>query len=117
MIKSKYILAASFLLGMVGCASTEAAVEPMIQTVKLADGKQYNVPINATYTQKAVTPKAIKFYQGLGVTECADGDITWEDKAVADKINKIMRTGSKDEGIALYKQAAKNGSIGCSSPL
>jgi len=117
MIKSRYILVASFMFGMVAHASTEATVKTEMQIVKLSDGKQYKVPTNTTYTQKAVTAKAIKFYQSIGAVECKDGDITWEDKVVADKINQIMRTGHKDEGIALYKKAAIEGKVGCSSPL
>jgi hypothetical protein len=115
MKKINYTIAASLSVMIMGCTSTPS-VETM-QTVTLADGKQYSVPTNATYTQRAVAPKVIKFYQKLGLSSCKDGDITWEDKATADKINTILRTGSKAEGISVYEDAAKAGKMGCSSPL
>jgi uncharacterized protein YlzI (FlbEa/FlbD family) len=115
MKKINYTIVVSLSMMIMGCTSTPS-VETM-QTVTLANGKQYAVPTKTTYTQRAVTPKVIKFYQKLGLSSCKDGDITWEDKATADKINNILRTGSKDEGISVYENAAKAGKIGCASPL
>ena len=102
---------------VVGCGTQE----PMIQSVKnhvvTVDGKKYSVPEGTNYTRQAVTPKAIKFYQSIGVKECQDGDITWEEEKTAEAINTIMRTGTKDEGIAVYEKAATEGKVGCAHPL
>jgi hypothetical protein len=59
----------------------------------------------------------IQFYQTWGVSNCKNGDITWEDPNIANKINKIMRGGTREEGITMYVEAAEKGKIGCSSPL
>ncbi|NOR55033.1 MAG: hypothetical protein GQ531_02375, partial [Sulfurovum sp.] len=50
-------------------------------------------------------------------TSCKQGDITWEATSVADDINEVMRSGSKEGGKEIYKKAAGKGQIGCASPL
>lgn len=108
-------LVLTFLL--VGCMNSSTVSPSKMQTITLEDGKSYKVPVGAVYTKAAVTPKAIQFYKVMGVSNCKNGDITWEDPSISDKINKIMRSGTKQEGITMYVEAAKDGEIGCSSPL
>lgn len=100
----------------VGCATTSPRLNSANKHIVLVDGKNYAVPYGTTYTNEPVTNKAIDFYRKIGVNDCKYGDITWEEKATADAINKIMRSSTKAEGIALYNQAAKDGKVGCASP-
>ena len=117
MKKIQYILGFGVSLLLVGCMNSSTVSPSKMQIVKLEDGKSYQVPVGSVYTKAAVTPKAIQFYKVMGVSTCKNGDITWEDPSIADRINKIMRSGTKQEGITMYVEAAKNGEIGCSSPL
>ena len=78
----------------------------VVQTI---DGKSYTIPKGTSHTREAVTPKAIKFYKKIGVDNCKDGDITWEEEKTAEAINNILRSGTKEEGIALYRTAASEG--------
>ena len=102
---------------VVGCGIQEPMVNSVKKNVVELDGKKYAVPEGTKYTRQAVTPKAIKFYQSIGVKDCQNGDITWEEEKTAEAINTIMRTGTKDEGIAVYKKAATEGKVGCAHPL
>ena len=118
MKKLQYIvgMGASFLL--LGCMGSKSSISPtQMHTVKLENGKQYRVPVGAIYTKSPVTPQAVQFYTVMGVSTCKNGDITWEDPSIANRINKIMRSGTKQEGIEMYVKAAKNNEIGCASPL
>ncbi len=111
------MLAAGFALFVVGCSTQEPSVAVPNKVVKLSDGKYYSVPVGSSYTQEAVSAKVIKRYQEFGVSDCQEGDITWEDQKVANAINKVMREGSKSEGLDIYRKAAGEGKIGCASPL
>ena len=114
-IKIATVVAMSFIV--VGCGTQEPMVKIVKKDVVELDGKKYAVPEGTNYTRQAVTPKAIKFYQSIGVEDCQNGDITWEEEKTAEAINIIMRTGTKDEGIAVYKKAASEGKVGCAHPL
>ena len=91
----------------VGCSTYEPTVNTTKQIVTLENGKQYSVPEGSSYTKAPVTDKVIQRYTEFGVEGCQNGDITWEAQNVADSINEVMRTGSKEEGIAIYEKAAK----------
>ena len=117
MRKVEYILGMGISLLLVGCMSSPSVSKSKMHMVKLDDGKSYSVPVGAIYTKSAVTTQAIQFYKVMGVSNCENGDITWEDPSVANEINEIMRSGTKQEGIEMYVEAAKKGTIGCSSPL
>ena len=104
-------LISGLALLVIGCSTNEP------QVVTLDNGKQYSVPTGSSYTKAPVTDKVIQRYTEFGVTECESGDITWEEQKVADAINEVMRNGSKEEGLAIYEKAAKEGTIGCASPL
>ncbi len=112
-------LLAGVALLWTGCSSTEPSVSSASteHVVTLDNGKQYSVPVGTIYTQSPVTKKVIQRYTELGVKDCKNGDITWETKNLADNINEVMRNGSKDEGLVLYKEAAKVGTVGCASPI
>jgi hypothetical protein len=117
MFKFKYtlsLIAASSLF--MGCSTAQPAFDPNdTMVVKSIDGKSYTIPKGTNHTREAVTPKAIEFYKKIGVSDCKEGDITWEEKHTAEAINSILRSGTKEEGIALYKKAASEGKVGCAS--
>ncbi|WP_309498076.1 hypothetical protein, partial [Sulfurovum sp.] len=105
MTKLKYTLlltaTATLFVGCTGAEPTLNANDTMI--VKDINGKSYTIPKGTSHTREAVTPKAIKFYKKIGVSNCKDGDITWEEEKTAEAINNILRSGTKEEGIALYR--------------
>ena len=114
-LKSTFLLAATSSLFM-GCTGTEPTFnENDTMVVKSIDGKSYTIPKGTSHTREAVTPKAIKFYNKIGVSNCKAGDITWEEEQTAEAINNILRSGTKEEGISLYRKAASEGKIGCAS--
>ena len=118
MRKLQYMVSVGASFMLLGCMGSQSSVSPAkMHTVKLQNGKQYTVPVGAVYTKAPVTPQAVQFYKVMGVSTCKNGDITWEDPSIAKKINKIMRSGTKQEGIEMYVEAAKNNEIGCASPL
>jgi hypothetical protein len=119
MKKLNIMLAAglSSLLFM-GCTSNQPSFDSSTKEIKTVDGKHYMVPVGASASNYAVDSKVIKRFQEFGVSDCKDGDITWEDQKIAEDINAIMRrNANKSEGIAIYKKAASEGEIGCASPL
>lgn len=102
---------------MAGCSTNEPAPSTKNEIVTLENGKRYSVPVGSIYTKAPVTKRAIARYTELGVKGCQDGDITWEDQTVSESINSMMRNGTKEEGVAIVQKAAKEGTIGCASPL
>ena len=113
-IKIGFVFGLAFFI--IGCSTSASNVKAQNTKIVTVEGKKFNVPHGTNYTQEAVTPKAIDFYKSIGVKDCQYGDITWEDMTTADAINKIMRSGTKAEGIALYKKAVREGKVGCASP-
>ena len=115
MTKLKYTLLLTSVL-FVGCTSTQPILNKSdTRVVKTIDGKSYTIPKGTSHTREAVTPKAIQFYKEIGVDNCKNGDITWEEEKTAEAINNILRSGTKEDGIALYRKAATEGKIGCAS--
>jgi len=117
MTEFKFMLGAGLALLLIGCTNNQPSFDPGKKEIKTVDGKHYMVPTGASASSYAVSSKVIKRYQEFGVSDCQDGDITWEDQKTADAINEVMRNGKKSEGIAIYKKAATEGKIGCASPL
>ncbi len=110
-------LISGLALLVIGCSTSEPTVNTTKQIVTLENGKQYSVPTGSSYTKAPVTDKHIQRYTEFGVKECKNGDITWEMYSVADAINVVMRSGTKEGGLTIYEKAAKEGTIGCASPL
>ena len=113
----KVTLLSGLALLAVGCTTNEPTVNTTKQIVTLENGKKYSVPEGSSYTKAPVTEKAIKRYTELGVKDCQNGDITWEMYSVADSLNAVMRKGTKEEGLAVIEKAAKEGTMGCASPI
>jgi PBP1b-binding outer membrane lipoprotein LpoB len=113
MTKITYISATvSALLLMAGCSTNQPSFDPTNTAVEVVDGKSYNIPQGAQ-PSPYVDAKVIAFYQKIGLTECKEGDITWEEKGAKDEMAVAIAKG--DRGI--YKKLAKQGRIGCASPL
>ena len=116
-MKLKFMLATAFAFVFVGCTHNQPSFDSSNKEITTIDGKYYMVPAGASTSSYAVDSKVIKRYQEFGVSDCQEGDITWEDQKIADEINDVMRNGQKSEGITIYKKAATEGKIGCASPL
>jgi len=113
MTKIKFISAAGLaLLLMIGCSTNQPSFDPADTAVQVVDGKSYNIPKGA-HVSPYVDAKVIKFYQKLGLTECKEGDITWEEEKAKKEMGVAISKGDK----GIYKKLAKEGRIGCASPI
>ena len=113
MTKIKLLSAASLaLLLMTGCTTNQPSFDPTDTAVEVVGGKSYNIPKGA-HPSPYVDANVIKFYQKVGLTECKEGDITWEEEKAKEEMN--IAIGKGDKGI--YKKLAKEGRIGCASPI
>ena len=97
---------------MAGCSATQPSFDPADTVVKVVDGKSYNIPKGAN-PSPYVDAKVIAFYQKIGLTECKDGDMTWEETKAKDEMSVAISKG--DRGV--YKKLATEGRIGCASPI
>jgi hypothetical protein len=104
-----WILAA---LAVTGCTG-QPAFDPNTTEVQAVDGKLFNVPSGAIPSPHLATKKEIDFFKKSGVANCHYGDILWEAPSVQQRIDDAIRTGNPD----LHKVLAKEGKIGCASPL
>ncbi len=112
------MLATGFALVFVGCTSNQPAPDLSKTEVQTIDGKHYSIPKGTIASRYAMSDKVIKQYQAFGLSDCKEGSVTWEDQKTNSAINEVMRDGDKkSEGIAIYKNAASEGRIGCASPL
>ncbi len=100
----------SFLI--LGCSSTQPAFDPSDTVVQSVKGKSYNIPKGAA-PSPYVDAKVIKFYNEIGLTECKDGDITWEEEKAKEEMGVAIANGDK----SIYKKLAEEGRIGCATPL
>jgi len=95
-----------------GCSNNQLAFDPNYTEVQIVDGKSYNIPSGAS-PSPYVDSKVIKFYQELGLTNCKEGDITWEEENAKDEMNAAIGQGDKD----IYYRLVKEERIGCASPI
>ena len=97
---------------LLGCSSNQPSFNADNTVVEVVKGKSYNIPVGAS-PSPYVDAKVITFYQKIGLTECKEGDITWEEEKAKDEMSVAISKG--DRGV--YKKLAKEGRIGCASPL
>ena len=97
---------------VIGCSATQPSFDASNTTVKSLNGKSYNIPVGAVISPY-VDDKVISFYNKIGLSECKNGDITWEETTAKDEMN--LAIGKGDKGV--YKKLADQGRIGCASPL
>ena len=95
-----------------GCSTEQPKLDTSDTTIQNLDGKSYNIPKGA-HISPYVDEKVIQFYRGLGLNECNEGDIIWEDASARDEIN--LAIGKGDKGI--YKKLADQSRIGCATAL
>jgi hypothetical protein len=113
MTKITYISATvSALLLMAGCSANQPSFDPSKTAVEVVKGKSYNIPQGA-HPSPYVDDKVIAFYQKIGLKDCKKGDITWEEEKAKEEMAVAIAKGDRD----IYKKLAKQGRIGCASPL
>jgi PBP1b-binding outer membrane lipoprotein LpoB len=100
------------LLLISGCSSNQPEFDPNHTEVQTVDGKSYNIPLGAS-PSPYVDAKVIKFYQEIGLTNCQEGDITWEEQNAISEMGDAIAKGDK----GIYHKLAKEGRIGCASPI
>ena len=104
--------AAMTLLLATGCSSNQPAFDPSDTTVVSVKGKSYNIPKGA-YVSPYVDDKVIAFYQKIGLSDCKKGDITWEEESAKEEMGVAISKGDR----SIYAKLAKQGRIGCASPI
>ncbi|BAF72192.1 hypothetical protein [Sulfurovum sp. NBC37-1] len=111
---NKLILAATSatLLLVTACSTNQPAFNPADTTVVSVKGKSYNIPKGA-HPSPYVDDKVIEFYQKIGLKSCRKGDMTWEEEKAKEEMGIAISKGDK----SIYKKLAKEGRIGCASPI
>ena len=110
----KKIAALSILaLLVVGCSTNQPTFDPNVTEVKVIDGKKFNIPQGATASPHIATKKEVEFYKKSGVADCKQGDVIWDAEGAKAQIAKAIESGNPE----IHKELAKEGTIGCASPL
>ncbi len=94
------------------CSTNQPAFDPSDTTVVSVKGKSYNIPKGA-HPSPYVDDKVIEFYQKIGLKECKKGDMTWEEDTAKEEMGIAISKGDR----SIYKKLAKEGRIGCASPI
>jgi len=102
-----------FGLLAVGCSTVEPAVDASVTEVRVVEGKKFNVPRGVTTLPHIATRKEIEFYKKSGVSDCKTGDVLWEEKSVSGEIAEAIKNGDA----TIHPKLAKEGKIGCASPV
>ncbi len=97
---------------VLGCSSNQPVFDPSDTVVQSVKGKSYNIPKGAA-PSPYVDAKVIKFYNEIGLSECKEGDITWEEEKAKEEMGVAISKGDK----GIYKKLAKEHRIGCASPI
>ena len=97
---------------LTACLNNQPSFDPNNTEIRVIDSKSYNIPIGAN-PSPYVDAKVIKFYHKIGLSECKEGDITWEESNAVDEMSVAIQNGDKD----IYGRLAKEGRIGCASPI
>jgi len=95
-----------------GCVNNQPSFDPNSTELRVINGKSYNIPVGAE-PSPYVDAKVIKFYKEIGLSECKEGDITWEESTAKNEMSVAIKNGNKD----IYRILAKEGRIGCASPI
>jgi len=113
-MKNKLILsvAAAVLLLAAGCSSNQPSFDPSDTMTVSVKGKNYSIPKGA-HPSPYVDNKVIKFYQKIGLKDCKKGDITWEEEKAKEEMGVAISKGNR----SIYQKLAKEGRIGCASPI
>jgi len=113
MTKKTTLTAAGMVLILAtACSTNQPAFDPSDTTVVSVKGKSYNIPKGA-HPSPYVDDKVIEFYQKIGLKECRKGDMTWEEDTAKEEMGVAISKGDK----SIYAKLAKQGRIGCASPI
>ena len=110
--RSILIAAVMTLLLATGCSSNQPDFDPSDTKVVSVKGKSYHIPKGA-HVSPYVDDKVIAFYQKIGLSDCKKGDITWEEESAKEEMGVAIGKGDR----SIYAKLAKQGRIGCASPL
>ena len=105
-----------FSVGLVlitGCVSNQPEFNVTKTAIQNIDGKNFNIPVGAKASKHIEGDRAIAFYIKSGVDSCSSGDVTWVVNSSEELINDAIRTGND----TIHAKLAKEGKIGCASPL
>ena len=97
---------------MLGCSSNQPAFDSSNTVIEVVNGKSYPIPKGA-HPSPYVDAKVIKFYNEIGLKECKEGDMTWEDEEAKEEMGIAISKGDK----GIYEKLAKENRIGCASPI
>jgi len=100
------------LLLLSGCMMNQPDFDPSKTQKVTVKGKIYQIPQGAVVSPY-VDNKVIDFYRKIGLQNCKQGDITWEEKSAHEAITTAIDKGDK----SIYEKLAEEGRIGCASPL
>jgi len=108
------IIIVTLALLMAGCSGTQPEFDPSVMKEVVVEGKTFSIPEEAVVSSsKLATKKEIAFYKKSGVEQCKDGDIIWEARSAAERVAKAIKNGDA----TIHTKLAKEGRIGCASPL
>ena len=111
-MKTVMAMSTAALLLLSGCAMNQPDFVPNDTQTVTVKGETYEIPKEAMVSPY-VDSKVIEFYQKIGLKNCKKGDITWEEKSAHEEITTAIDKGDK----SIYEKLAKEGRIGCASPL
>jgi len=100
------------MLLLSGCGMNQPAFDPSVTKAVIVGGKSYSIPEGAVVSPHT-DEKVIDFYRKIGLKDCKEGDITWEEATAREAITTAIDKGDK----SIYEKLAKEGRIGCASPV
>ena len=100
------------MLLLTGCGMNQPSFDPSVTKTVTVKGKSYSIPEGAMVSPHT-DGKVIDFYRKIGLNDCKKGDITWEEKSAHEEITTAIDRGDK----SIYEKLAKEGRIGCASPV
>jgi len=111
----KYVIYGSLIaiLGLVGCSSSAENVDQNIKKQVIVDGKKFSIPSGAIPSPHLASTVEVNFFKKSGVSECKEGDITWEAASVKGEVANAIKNGDA----SIHKDLVKAGKIGCASPI
>jgi len=109
----KITLLSILTLIVTGCATPQKEAQMNKNRTHTVDGKQFSIPEGMIPSPHIATKKEVDFFKKSGVKNCHYGDILWEALSAQRRIDEAIKTGNPD----IHKTLAKEGKIGCASPL
>ena len=98
-------------LAVVGCQS-DLDIPARMEAV-VVEGKVFNIPQGAIASDHPATPQEIAYFKKSGVSDCQEGDITWEMPEAQQAVGDAIAKGDAK----VHSRLAKEGLIGCAHPL